>query len=139
MRNVKVIVFVMGIWKDIKYKFLTSIFLDLVNPVPIIVPEPVHNVVPDPVPIIVPIVHPVPDQVPILYPVPGQVPLYPDVPDDDDDDDDVDYDYPTSDEDEEEDISHDSIIRHGYIFRCFPNYHFLKNFTFLSEGIQSFI
>ncbi|XP_023340569.1 uncharacterized protein LOC111710681 [Eurytemora carolleeae] len=86
-----------------------EVLREAVNPVPIIVPEPVHNVVPDPVPIIVPILYPVPDQVPILYPVPGQVPLYTDVPDDDDDD--VDYDYPSSDEDEEEDISHDSIIR----------------------------
>ena len=56
--------------------------------------------------------------------MPGQVPLVPDVPDDDDVDD-VDYDYPTSDEDKEEVISHDSIIRHGYIFCCLhPNYHF---------------
>ena len=69
--------------------------------------------------------------------MPGQVPLVPDVPDDDDDD--VDYDYPTSDEDEEEEISHDSIIRHGYIFCCLnPNFHFFLNFTFLGEGIQSF-
>lgn len=69
--------------------------------------------------------------------MPGQVPLVPDVPDDDDDD--VDYDYPTSDEDEEEEISHDSIIRHGYIFCCLnPNFHVFLNFTFLGEGIQSF-
>jgi len=86
-----------------KYYFLTSIFLDLVNPVPVVVPGPVSYVVLDPVP------DQVPDQVPLLHPVPGQVP---DVPDDDD----VDYDYPSSDEEEEEEVSHDSIIRHGYIF-----------------------
>lgn len=52
--------------------------------------------------------------------MPGEVPVFLDVPDfPDDDDDDIDYDYPTSDKDEEEEVSHDSIIRHGFIFFFF--------------------
>lgn len=60
--------------------------------------------------------------------MPRKVPVFLNVPDfPDDDDDDIDYDYPTSDEDEEEEVSHDSIIRHGFIFFFFytqrPNYY----------------
>ena len=52
--------------------------------------------------------------------MPRKVPVFLNVPDfPDDDDDDIDYDYPTSDEDEEEEVSHDSIIRHGFIFFFF--------------------